>query len=256
MGSKNTTAVSQFSGSSPSANRTRKTLFLPSAAAVVCGIMITQVVHASVIVQNSDIANNSYSFSIVPTAQGRIGAALSQYADTLMNVQEAYYYYDGDLYARAVPGTSTAEILIHFDFSNTSFHPNSVTFTDEIDLFSNVSPQSTEESSSYSIDGSAFMPFEQVQNTTDQTLVSSNRTPATISFGQNVAGVWYEALYNIAPGSPSSTFLYDQTQWGRVPPSELGKEASFSAIFAAPEPASFSVLLLAGGMILNRRRSH
>jgi len=134
-------------------------------------------------------------------------------------------YTQTDGYLGALPGDTTADLILGFDFSGSGYTPTALTFNANTIDFGTAATYTYE----YSTDGFTYTPFATVSNT-------FSGSPESTAITGDPSQVYVE----IAISDPSG-FVYSHTELGRSAVDTAALDYSFT-VAATPEPSTFALV--------------
>ncbi|RRJ97440.1 hypothetical protein Ga0100231_002550 [Opitutaceae bacterium TAV4] len=226
--------------------------------------LISSAAHAALTINENNIVNNEYTYSIVTA--GTVGAEavkingvtvvsptsptnpLARMREDVLARPNADFRRDGNYFLVSPnSGTTAASITYKFDFTDAGYYINTVTFSDSLQTFNSNGTVRTEYSLT-GVDGS-WVTLKTINRATSSTGYSAN--PA-ISLSSLTSTIYYRVSF----AAGESLTLGTQQQWGRtnMTTSAEAFKAAFTLTPSVPEPETWTLFagIVSAGIILVR----
>lgn len=198
----------------------------------------------SLVVTDGDIANGRFVYAITNTgANFNVPVANALSSSTSMEFRNEGSANNYASYYRAYGGSTTAQMTLKFDFSQTSYRPTEVTLSDRLHLFNNDNGNSYTLITRWSIDGINWTTIKSLTSTGIGSVISD---VASNTISLSGADTFYYSFYAVAN---TGTFPTNAVEWGRGTSGQSVFSADFN-LTPVPEPSTLAFLGLCGGLML------
>lgn len=198
--------------------------------------------NAALVISNTDISNDQYSYSL--TFSDLLSSGTTFYDEVFSHSGVTVINESTQRYISTGTTSSSGSFTYRFDFSTTDYRPTEVSIADRVTLFNNA-PSGAQILVEYRINDGAWVTLSSLtQNGSVQDL-NKYSSPWVVSFDSLGGSVASTFDYRVSFVGTSTTNVSDQ--WGRSSSSQTPLSITFD-VAAIPEPSTAAALMGLGAL--------